>query len=379
MRTFYEFFAGGGMARLGLGSGWTCAYANDFCPKKAVAYSENFHPERINPKCISLVNPSELEGRADLAWASFPCQDLSLAGNMGGLAGERSGAFWPFWELMSLLAREGRRPRTIVIENVVGFLSSKGGQDFRDVCGALAKGGYRPGALIVDAVHFVPQSRKRVFIVAFDDSLDLRDVPISSYPSDLWHAKSMRAAVSRLDPEVSAKWLWLSPTLPIVPRPKLADIVTDEPEGIAWHSEEETRRLIEMMTPPNRKRLEDAISIGGRHVGTIYRRSRPQPGGRAVQRAEIRFDGIAGCLRTPAGGSSRQTVAIVQNGTIRTRLLSPREAARLMGVDDDYRLPSAYNEAYHLLGDGLVVPVVAFVADSLVIPALDGIPARNAA
>jgi DNA (cytosine-5)-methyltransferase 1 len=61
---------------------------------------------------------------------------------------------------------------------------------------------------------------------------------------------------------------------------------------------------------------------------------------RKTQRAEVRFDDISGCLRTPAGGSSRQTVLIVEGKQVRSRLLSPREAARLMGVPDDYPLTS---------------------------------------
>ena len=40
--SFYEFFAGGGMARLGLGEGWTCGFANDFDPIKAATYRANF-------------------------------------------------------------------------------------------------------------------------------------------------------------------------------------------------------------------------------------------------------------------------------------------------------------------------------------------------
>jgi DNA (cytosine-5)-methyltransferase 1 len=42
---------------------------------------------------------------ADMAWASFPCQDLSLAGGGAGLKGERSGTFWPFWNLMKGLMK----------------------------------------------------------------------------------------------------------------------------------------------------------------------------------------------------------------------------------------------------------------------------------
>ncbi|MEO1121409.1 MAG: DNA cytosine methyltransferase, partial [Pseudomonadota bacterium] len=79
------------------------------------------------------------------------------------------------------------------------------------------------------------------------------------------------------------------------------------------------------------------------------------------------------CLRTPAGGSSRQTLLLAMpNGRLRARLLSAREAARLMGLPDDYRLPKRYNDAYRLSGDGIATPVVRFIADEILLPLLSG-------
>ena len=89
-----------------------------------------------------------------------------------------------------------------------------------------------------------------------------------------------------------------------------------------------------------------------------------------MQRAEIRFDDIAGCLRTPAGGSSRQVIMVVNGKSVRSRLISPRETARLMGISDSYALPSNYNEAYHLTGDGVAVPVVRHLARHIFEPLL---------
>ena len=107
---FYEFFAGGGMARVGLGPGWRCAFANDVDPEKAASYEANHGSAGLVVKDIRQVSTDELKGCADLAWASFPCQDLSLAGNRAGLNGERSGMFWPFWHLIRSLDKEGRAP-----------------------------------------------------------------------------------------------------------------------------------------------------------------------------------------------------------------------------------------------------------------------------
>jgi DNA (cytosine-5)-methyltransferase 1 len=107
--TFYEFFAGGGMAREGLGDEWQCLFANDFDAKKVEAYKANWGGGEIVCGDIHKLAVSSLPGQADLAWASFPCQDLSLAGNGAGLKGERSGAFWGFWQLINGLKAERRR------------------------------------------------------------------------------------------------------------------------------------------------------------------------------------------------------------------------------------------------------------------------------
>src|SRR5690606_37100041 len=106
MNTFYEFFAGGGMARAGLGASWQCLFANDFDPKKGKTYADNWGGEELTVGDVACLSSDNLPYQADLAWASFPCQDLSLAGSGAGLRGERSGTFWPFWNLMRQLKNE---------------------------------------------------------------------------------------------------------------------------------------------------------------------------------------------------------------------------------------------------------------------------------
>jgi DNA (cytosine-5)-methyltransferase 1 len=145
-------------------------------------------------------------------------------------------------------------------------------------------------------------------------------------------------------------------------------LIEDEPKGVAWHTAEETRYLLSLMSPINRKKVEQAKKIGVRMVGGIYKRTRHDEKGKRLQRAEVRFDDIAGCLRTPVGGSSRQSIIIVEGKSVRSRLLSPREAARLMGLPESYKLPENYNEAYHLSGDGVAVPVVRFLASKILEP-----------
>lgn len=138
-----------------------------------------------------------------------------------------------------------------------------------------------------------------------------------------------------------------------------------------WHKAAHTKYVLELMSPVNRGKVTDAMKSGRKMVGAIYRRTRSDEDGIKRQRAEVRFDDISGCLRTPAGGSSRQLILVVEGRIIRSRLLSPREAARLMGLSDDYVLPSHYNEAYHVCGDGVCVPVVRHVAEHILEPLLN--------
>lgn len=380
---FYEFFAGAGMARAGLGVKWQCAFANEFDLKKGVTYRANWKakPDPLKVADVATLTTNDLPGTADLAWASFPCQDLSLAGAGAGLKGDRSGTFWPFWRLMQGLVVENRAPKVIVLENVIGTLHSHEGKDFAAICGAMVNAGYYFGAVVMDAVHFLPQSRPRLFIVGVREDLALAAPSIAGdKPSTLWHTRALLTAHGNLAARVRERWLWWNLPPPGTRTKRFADLIEDEPQGVEWHTARETTALLKMMSEVNREKVANVRQSDERMVGAIYKRTRKDENGHKVQRAEIRFDDVAGCLRTPAGGSSRQVIMIVDGKSVRSRLISPRETARLMGLPDTYTLPSNYNEAYHLTGDGVAVPVVRHLARHVIEPLLSiPIPASRVA
>lgn len=348
------------MARLGLGDGWGCLYANDFDPVKAATYRDNFNDAHahFHEGDVWAVKPIELPGRADLAWASSPCQDFSLAGNRAGLEGGRSSAFFGFWKLMEALDDEGRAPRTIVIENVVGLLTSHGGKDFEALCRVLADRGYHFGALEIDAARFTPQSRPRVFVIATKAA-----PPAALVARGAFHTRAVVEAEHGLSQDLRDRWVWWRLAAPAARNSHVAAIL--EPDAqVQWRDPAETGRMLGLMTPAHLARLSHA-GEHGRAVGTVFRRMR---GG--SQRAEVRLDGVAGCLRTPRGGSSRQSVVVADHGVIRSRLLTPREGARLMGLPDSYRLPATDTAAFHVVGDGVAVPVVRWLASQLLEPLL---------
>jgi DNA (cytosine-5)-methyltransferase 1 len=365
MKTFYEFFAGGGMARAGLGADWNCLFANDISAKKGLSYAMNWGTEDLHVGDIFDLNAADLPGQADLAWGSFPCQDLSLAGNGLGLEGSRSGAFWGFWKLITELNKVGRKPKLVVLENVYGTLTSHDGKDFEQIANAVAREGYAFGAVVMDAVHFLPQSRPRLFIIGVDTALSIPDDLLANAASPAWHPDAVIRAHNRLPKATRSQWRWWQLPMPFRRLQTLDDIIEKEPQGVRWHSCEETEKILGMMTEVNRRKVIEAQRHNTLKVGTLYKRTRL-----GVQRAEVRFDGVAGCLRTPAGGSSRQSIMVVEGPTVRTRLISPREMARLMGLPETYVLPDRYNDAYHLMGDGIVAPVVTHLSQHLLIPTL---------
>ena len=375
---FYEFFCGGGMARLGLGARWRCDFANDIDPDKAAAYRANFGEGDLRAGDVRRISTAELPGQADLAWASFPCQDLSLAGSRSGLKGERSGVFYGFWSLMEALKAEGRAPRMIGIENVTGLLTCSGGADFTALCEALDAGGYRFGALEIDARWFLPQSRPRLFITALRKDVPIpEDLVLAEEPDTLspFHTRAVHKAAQALPAHLRENWVWWAMPVPPIRNRRLGDIL--EPDRkVAWHSPEETQRLVDLMSAGNRKKLTEIQRSGAAEVGALYRRMRVEDGVK-VQRAEVRFDGLAGCLRTPGGGSSRQFIMSVKGRRVRTRAMTGREYARLMGLPEDYKLPARERAALHLSGDGVAVDVVAFLKEMLFEPVLDH--ARSAA
>lgn len=378
MRDYYEFFAGGGMVRAGLGPGWQCLFANDFDHKKSRIYRENWGDGELKTANVANLMPADLPVRANLAWASFPCQDLSLAGAGAGLKGDRSGTFWPFWKLMRSLAAEDRAPKMIILENVCGTLTSHGGKDFTTICTSVQEAGYLAGALIVDAALFLPQSRPRLFVVCVKDTVDLRAQCISEAPVAPWHTR-IKPAYAKLPAKAKRGWVWWNPPVPSKRTTTFADLIEADPQDVAWYSKAETQQLIAKMSDINSAKLKAAKKEKRRIVGGLYRRTRENESGQRVQRAEIRFDDISGCLRTPAGGSSRQVIFVVDGSSVRARLISKRETARLMGLPDTYRLPENYNEAYHITGDGVVVPVVRHLAQHIFEPVIDSLEVRATA
>lgn len=363
----FEFFAGGGLAGIGLGqAGLRTVFANDIDAAKARSFRANHAQVALHHGDIWDLAAADLPGFPALCWASSPCQDVSLAGARGGLQAKRSGAFWGFWRLVEQLAAEGRAPPLVVIENVTGLLSSAGGADFAAVCTVLAEAGYRVGALEIDAGLWLPQSRPRLFVIAMKDM----DAPAVARPGGPFHSPRLVAAHAALPEATKAAWRWWALTPPPRRNLDLASILIPDAEA-DWLDDGQTEALLALTAPLHRARLDAALASSERRIAAAFRRVRIE-NGLKVQRLEVRLDGLAGCLRTPSGGSSRQYVLVMDEGRLRARRLTGREAARLMGLDDSYVLPRSESAALKLMGDAVAVPVVRALGEQLFAPALRG-------
>lgn len=342
--TFAEFFAGIGLMRIGLEkAGWKIRFANDIDPVKEKIYTGHFQDEHKHFLLgdIHALNAGSIP-TVTLATASFPCTDLSLAGRREGLAGRHSSAFWGFVD--ALESMDERRPPIVLLENVEGFLTSHNGQDFKEALSALNGLGYAVDAFIIDASHFVPQSRVRLFVVGHQipqkgNGVAQRKTP---YQNQLRSKKLVDFIVSH--PEIN----WDIRELPALPArsASLSDIVEELPEDSKlWWPEDRVEYLLNQ-TFDRHKAIIDFLKLKVEYSYlTAFRRVR---NGRSM--AEIRSDGIAGCLRTPKGGSARQILLRVGRGQVKIRFVSPRECARLMGADD-FTLSGKFNESLFGFGD----------------------------
>lgn len=350
-----EFFAGIGLSRLGLErAGIDVVWANEWADDKAAMYRGNFADvDELVVGDIADVDARDVPD-VDIAWSSFPCTDLSLAGNRAGLAGTASGTFWEFTRILDEMGE--RRPRVVAIENVVGFATSHGGDDITAAIAELNRLDYSVDVLTLDARRFVPQSRPRMFLVGAQDAPEDVVDPNSELRPD-W----LQAPFG--DPSLKTH----RASLPAPPRPLTSGLSTVVERSGAWWDSARTAAFVSSLSNLQAQRLDELRKAKTVSYRTAYRRTRA-----GVARWEIRADDISGCLRTARGGSSKQAVVRAGNGTVKVRWMTAREYARLMGAED-YALDGVKDlQALFGFGDAVCVPAVGWLARNYLVPLASG-------
>lgn len=356
-KTFAEFFAGIGLMRMGLElQEWTAEFANDIDEQKHEMYRGHFKDDWVQfviddiHKMTSAQIPT-----VTLATASFPCNDLSLAGARGGLKVGSSSAFWGFIKVLTDLGE--RRPPLVLLENVPGFLSSHKGADFRDALVTLNGLGYGVDAFMLDAASFVPQSRQRLFVIGTLEAAGDHLADAFRLTEQVESETRPKALAQFIESHKKIRWNLRRLPNPPARETTLEDILENIPhDSPAWWSEERARYLLNQMSPRHRDLANRMIARSKWSYGTVFRRMR---NGHSM--AELRSDGIAGCLRTPRGGSGRQILFKAGKGKYYARLLTPREAARLMGANK-YKISVPLNRALFGFGDAVCVSVIEWIA-----------------
>jgi DNA (cytosine-5)-methyltransferase 1 len=357
-----EYFAGIGLVRMGLEeNGWKIIYANDISEKKFEMY-KGFYPETHDHYVIEDVFNLEAETipYTHLATCSFPCIDLSLAGNMNGIEGSHSSAFWGFIQILQ--RQKELAPPLVLVENVPGWLHSNKGADFRVTVKALNDLGYACDVFTLDALRFTPQSRLRVFLVGTRATPNEQDVEaILTRSTSLLPETLRKSILSNLD----LKWFYNPiPEPPPLRKTGLSMIIevkddTDE----RWWSEAEVKRHLDMMDKLHYNRVMQLVSGYEVSYRTFFRRRR-----QGFQRAEVRNDDLSGCLRTAVGGSGKQFVIKAGVGQIKMRAMTPREYARLQGVPDEYPIKATGVQALTGFGDAVCVPAISWIAKNVLNP-----------
>lgn len=357
-RTVAEFFAGIGLVRLALErQGWSVVFANDNDPKKAEMYRANFGDDHLTTADVRKLKAGDVPD-CSLFTASFPCNNLSIAGGMTGLSGEHSSMFWEFTRI--LREKGSAKPPMVLLENVVGLMVSNGGKDLETALLELNKLGYCVDVVIINASHFAPQSRARMFILGTQKAKKPRMPTTVAEVSDTRPVPLINFIAAHQN------IAWDIHRLPDLPEPtcQLRDIVEDLPPGDPlWWDEKRTAYFMSQLS--DRHVAVARTLIEGNRVSycTAFRRVRK---GRSM--AELRTDGLAGCLRTPRGGSGRQILFKAGRGKYAVRLLSGRECARLQGVPDSYKIDVPLNQSLFGFGDAVCVPVVEWIAANCLTP-----------
>src|SRR5690606_6512435 len=126
---------------------------------------------------------------------------------------------------------------------------------------------YRCGAVVIDAALFVPQSRPRLFVIGVRGDIEIPAGLETDCASAIWHTRGLATAYDALPAAAKKNWIWWDFPEPPQRNSRFADLIEDDPTGVDWHTPEETRRLLGMMSKVNLAKVEKAKRAGRRMVG----------------------------------------------------------------------------------------------------------------
>ena len=336
-------------------AGIETVWANDIDSVKCSLYVAQWGNGDLVQGDVFGIKASEVP-TADIAWASSPCTDLSLAGKRGGLVyGRESKAFFGFIKVIEEMGE--RAPEALILENVCGLASSHDGNDFRIVVEEFNRLGYSADAFELNARRWLPQSRPRMFVVGVKNPIGGGTIDTSIRPDRLAWIHSDPKLVTHVTPVDKPPALLPNGLTALVE--KLSD---DDPR---WWDDKRMSAFTSSMSDVQRNRFEKLVCSDKTVARTAYRRTRS---GQPVW--EMREDDISGCLRTARGGSSKQAVIFMGGGIARARWMTGLEYARLQGAGDFSLEGFSESQIQYAFGDAVAVPAVTWLMEQAVIPVL---------
>ena len=329
--TFADLFAGIGGTRLGFAqAGGHCVFTSEYDRFCVQTYRANFRPEHeVAGDIHTLTSDDETIAKKipdhDVLVAGFPCQPFSIAGvskknalgRAHGFECETQGTL--FFEICKIL--QVKRPYAFLLENVRNLRSHDGGKTFDVIMRSLKELGYQVEARVIDARHWVPQHRERVYIVGFrsETAFRIEDVAVpNTFP----------VLSSILHPENGSE------------RPQVGYTTA---EGLVERKYTLTSHLWKYLRDYKKKHEAAGNGFG---FGLVT----PAEIARTLS-ARYYKDGSEILVSRGSGKNPRR--------------LTPRECARLMGFPDSFRIPVSDTQAYKQFGNSVVVPVVRTIATAM--------------
>lgn len=321
--TFIDLFAGIGGIRQGFESaGGKCIYTCEINDAALKTYQANFGTSEGLGRDITKINEQDIPVH-DVLCAGFPCQPFSIAGvskriSLGmphGFLCHTQGTL--FFDVAKVISYH--RPKIVFLENVKNLLAHDKGNTYRVIEKTLKDLGYEVTHRVIDARHYVPQHRERIFIIANRINADI----------DL---AALKLPIS-------------NPTL---------ESILHNPNNIL--SSDIESGYIDAKGKPNKKyTLSDALWTYLRNYAI-----RQKEKGNGFGFGLVGPNDVARTLsaRYYKDGSE---ILIKQRGK-NPRKLTPRECARLMGFPDSYRIVVSDTQAYKQFGNSVVVPVIQQIA-----------------
>jgi DNA (cytosine-5)-methyltransferase 1 len=325
---FIDLFAGIGGIRTGFENiGGQCVFTSEWDSYSQKTYAENFPSTHVLAGDITKIAAEEIPNH-DVLLAGFPCQPFSIAGvskknalgKAHGFACEAQGTL--FFDVARII--KAKQPRAFLLENVKNLQSHDKGHTFDVIKRTLTEElGYSIHVKVIDAAHYVPQHRERIYIVGFREPTAFD-----------W-------AALQLPPKTH----------------NLAEILhrTDGAEPyLPWDTDRFFDRIAKK--PLAKYTLTDNL---WRYLQAYAEKHRLKGNGFGF--GLVKESNIARTLsaRYYKDGSE---ILIYQGENKNPRRLTPRECARLMGYPDSFRIPVSDSRAYRQFGNSVVVEVVTQVA-----------------